>query len=203
MGASPRPVGRLLPTPVGRPPSFVASPFMAEGRRPSIRGWVALLCDGAASCERPTTPACRAPWVAGAGRVLSVRGVVPRPMLLFPLLTPWLRLDDGVEVLMPLRLDEELLRLMLLDELRLLPLYELRLELLLDERLTLDELWLLPEERLMLDELLLWLPPPPPLRPPPPRCASAGVALRAKPIITTATILEVFMLCSFLLGFYF
>ena len=135
--------------------------------------------------------------------MLSVRGVVLRPMLLFPLLTPWLRLDDGVEVLMPLRLDEELLRLMLLDELRLLPLYELRLELLLDERLTLDELWLLPEERLMLDELLLWLPPPPPLRPPPPRCASAGVALRAKPIITTATILEVFMLCSFLLGFYF
>jgi hypothetical protein len=83
-----------------------------------------------------------------------------------------------------LRSDE--LRLELLNELRLEELLELlRLELLL------NELWPPPLLRLLLIDELLWLPPPPRL--PPPRCASAGVALSARPIITKVIHFEVFI----------
>lgn len=91
-----------------------------------------------------------------------------------------------------LRSDE--LRLELLNELlRLEELLELlRLELLL------NELWPPPLLRLLLIDELLWLPPP---RLPPPRCASAGVALSARPIITKVIHFEVFI--SLLLSFLF
>lgn len=91
-----------------------------------------------------------------------------------------------------LRSDE--LRLELLNELlRLEELLELlRLELLL------NELWPPPLLRLLLIDELLWLPPPPRL--PPPRCASAGVALSARPIITKVIHFEVFI--SLLLSFF-
>ena len=91
-----------------------------------------------------------------------------------------------------LRLLEEELRLGLLKEelLRLLE-EELRLGLLKEELLRL--LPELPDERLT-DEL--WLPPP--RLPPPLRCASAGVKLRARPIITRVANFEVFISFSFL-----
>ena len=89
-----------------------------------------------------------------------------------------------------LRSDE--LRLELLNELRLEELLELlRLELLL------NELWPPPLLRLLLIDELLWLPPP---RLPPPRCARAGVALSARPIITKVIHFEVFI--SLLLSFF-
>ena len=87
-------------------------------------------------------------------------------------------------------LKEELLRL-LEEELRLGLLKEELLRLLEEELLRL--LPELPDERLT-DEL--WLPPP--RLPPPLRCASAGVKLRARPIITRVANFEVFISFSFL-----
>jgi hypothetical protein len=93
-----------------------------------------------------------------------------------------------------LTLREELLLRGLLTLLRLEE--ELRLELielLLRGALTLPrELEAPPLERI--EGVLL----PPPRLPPPPRCASTGVALRARPTITIAINLEVFMTLSFL-----
>lgn len=110
--------------------------------------------------------------------------------------TPSLR-EGTPERMLELRgvsLRLEFLKLLLRsDELRLEELLELlRLELLL------NELWPPPLLRLLLIDELLWLPPPPRL--PPPRCASAGVALSARPIITKVIHFEVFI--SLLLSFF-
>lgn len=102
----------------------------------------------------------------------------------------------------PLRLG------LLLDDERLELLYELlRFGLLLDDE-RLELLYELPrleplnelpldDERLLPIELLC--PPPPPRLPPPPRCASAGVALSARAIMTRVIAFEVFI--SLLLSF--
>jgi hypothetical protein len=147
--------------------------------------------------SRPRTPAWLAPRLTPDSPIERV-GALTAPLRLGALLDDE-RLGRLYEPLrLALLLDDErfellyeLLRLGLLyDDERLEPLYELlRLE-------PLNELPL-DDERLLLIELLC---PPPPLRlPPPPRCASAGVALRARAIMTRVIAFEVFI--SLLLSF--
>lgn len=184
---TPPSVGRLL-----RPPSLRTPPWLPSTRLPPSRKSARLRI-----------------WLG----TLPVRERIELPERepsKLPLLEPS-NLEPSL--LLPERVPEKLLRLLL--ELRLTPLLGLELRLLLEKLLRLLELELRlelekleplrlelekpPPPRLTLE--LLLCPPPPPLRPPPPRWAYTGVSAKAAPNNARLIKRDIFMIL--LLSFFY